>query len=229
MPQSPSVPLLLAQSDPNGARTDSSLVAPLQESFDPTRYLFDNPWPLAGLLVAVAVGLVWWFNRQGKAKEGVRWAALCGALAAAAVLTGRLVTTQREVLMAQTRQLISVTAKADLVVLEPLLAREIVLTLPGNSAAFSRGQILDLVRKYPGGQYPVESVSIDSVQAVLDGPSIANAQVHVRTSAPEATLYDFPVGSWWKIGWRRDGDRWVVSSLQCLQIDGVSPGTSVSP
>lgn len=229
MPQSPSVLLLLAQSDPNGGRTGAPQVPPLREPFDPTQYLFDNPWPLAGLLIVAAIGLVWWFNREAKASQGVRWAGLCIALATAVMLTANLVTTQREIVIRQTRQLITVTAKADLAALEPLLGREIALSLPGNSAQFSRGQILDLVRKYPGGQYPVESVSINSIQAVLDGGSIANTQVHVRTRAPEATMYDFPVGSWWKIGWRRDGDRWVVSSLQCLQIDGVSPGTTVSP
>lgn len=229
MPRSPSIPLLLAQSDPNGARTGSPLIAPLREPFDPTRYLFDNPWPLAGLLIVAAIGLVWWFNREGKARQGVRWAGLCLMLAAAVTLTGNLVTTQREILGGQTRLLISVASKADTVALESLLGREIVLTVPGNSANFSRGQILDLVRKYPGGQYPVESVSVDRVQTVLEGRSVATTQVQVRTRAPEATMYDFPVGSWWKIGWRRDGDRWVVSSLQCLQIDGVSPGTSVSP
>lgn len=229
MPPLPSPTILLAQTDPNGAQTGTLRVAPLRESFIPEHYLVENPWPLAGLLVVTAVGLIWWFNQQGKAKDGVRWATLCIVVAAAALLAANLVTTTRETVIAQTRQLIAVTAKADVASIEPLLGREIILSLPGNSAQFSRGQILDLVRKYPGGQYPVESVSVDSVQAVLDGGSVANVQAHVRTRVPEATMYDFPVGSWWKIGWRRDGDRWVVSSLQCLQIDGVGPGTSVSP
>lgn len=194
------------------------------------RLLFENPWPAIGALLAAALVAAWLLNKQSRAREGLLAAGGLAVLALAVYIASAVVTTQREVLAARTRELINLTAAADTTGLEPLMARDVTFRAFLTQQSYQRDAILDLVRRYPGQMYPVKSHRIDRVQATIDGPNAARTQTHVTTESPEATLYNLPTGSWWRLNWRKDPDgQWRLTGIELLQVDGVSPDTRYNP
>lgn len=195
-----------------------------------SHHVLEQPWPAAGALVIGGILAAWVLNQRARAKAGVvAGAALC-LLAGAVLLAGAIITTTRETLIQQTRELIATTARADTTALDRLLARDVTFRLFTTDRRYTREQLLDLVRRYPGELYPVESHREERAAASIDGPNAARTQVRVVTRSAAATLYDLPLGSWWRLDWRRDGDgAWRVTGIECLRIDGVPEGTSRTP
>lgn len=211
-------------------QTGPAMPPPLPSPPPLVHYTVENPWVLAGLLGLVSVVCLYLLltARAGKHARAVAVAAAASVFTAVAViLAAQIVTTQREALIQQTRQLIAATAAADTAELGPMLGSSLALRVLGTSVALSREQTLDLVRRYPGQQTRVDSHTITESQATLDGPNVARTQVHVRVRSNDATLYDVPVGTWWMIEWRRGEDGWKVTGLRCLHIDGMSPETNI--
>jgi hypothetical protein len=214
--------IVVAQAFSSG---DGSPIPNLPDPPALVHYTVENPWPVVGLCAVVAVLLVW-LMMTGRL-QGKRWsrpAALGALVVALAVGVGaRLVRTDREALIEQTGKLIDVATAADMTGLRGVLAPEVTLRFMEGEIRYSRDQILDLVEKYPG-KTPIDWHKIDRSQAVMDGRDLGRTQVHLRARSKEGTLYDVPVGSWWRIDWRRDGDQWKVAGIQCLQIDNVGRG-----
>ncbi len=215
---------LLAQST-LGAESQS--VPSLPDPPPLVHYTVENPWPLVIGLAILSVVLFWLFitGRAGN-RPWIIWTArvlvpVCVLLAVIAPY----VKTERELLSERTDELVKRAAAADTGELSQMLAPEVSLRLLGGENRYSRERIMDLVRQYPGGKAPVNWHKIDRHQATMDGKDLARTQVHVRVKSKEATMFDFPVGSWWRIDWRRSNGEWKVAGLECMQIDGVPPGT----
>lgn len=190
-------------------------IAPLLE-----RTLFESPWLAAAGLLIVGLVAAWLLAQQGRRRPALIAAILGPVLAALVVLTATLVTTTRERLISDTRELIAATAAADITRLESMLAPDVALRVFWVNRAHPRAELLDLVRQYPGGQTPVKSWTINQSAASIDGPNAARTQVHITTRSPSATLYDIPMGSWWRIEWRQSPDQtWSVRGIECLQGD----------
>lgn len=202
--------------------------APVARLPDPpalAHYLFESPWiPIAILVVAGVVGFVV-LNRQGKARQGV-FALLGGVVMAAMLaLTAFLMETPRELLIRQTRDLVARTAAADTAGIRPLLSDRVTmvcalpvpLSLPDTKQA-----LLDAVQLQLGTNFPVREHSIGGEQASIDGPNTARTQMRVWvTLEREQAMYGGPIGSWWKIDWRKEGDEWRVATITLLQLDGL--------
>lgn len=212
-------------------RSGASAVGRLPEPPALAHYLLENPIPVVVVLLLIGVGLAWMVV-TGRANEQ-RWpriALIAVVPAALAVyLTGWMVTTERETLARRTRDLVDLAAAADSGGLREVLAPEVSLRLLGGDSAYARDQILDLVARYMSPPNGIDWHKTDDVQAVMDGETTGRTQAHVRVRSPNNTLYDVPVGSWWRLTWRRSGDSWKVSAIECLQIDGVPSGSSISP
>jgi hypothetical protein len=193
--------------------------------------LFEEPARLVAVLALGALVCAWLVVSGRAAKT--RWvrlgAPLLVVLALAVWGTARLVKTEREVLIEQTREFIDLAAAADTPGLQQLLASDVTFRLLGGESVFTREQVLALVRKYPGDAYPINWHASDQHQAVVSAHGYATTQAHVRAKSKEGLGYDLPVGSWWKLEWRRDGADWEVSRIECLQIDGVPSGAGISP
>ncbi|MFN7021834.1 MAG: hypothetical protein ACK4WH_10975 [Phycisphaerales bacterium] len=191
-----------------------------------THYALENPWPaLGGCLILAA--LAFWLVLSGRA-EGRKWLRLLGLgalVAGVGVLSAaRMVKTDRETLVELTGVLVDAAARAEAAELTAMLGSDVALRVLGGEARYTRDQILDLVRKYPGTN-PIDWHTIDRSAAVMDGRDLGRTQVRVRVRSKATTMYDVPIGSWWRVSWRRSGGAWQVSGLECLQIDGVAPGT----
>lgn len=193
-------------------------------------YVLEQPWPLVATLVVGGCLAAWLLNQRARARLGLAVGAGLVLLGAAVAIVGSAVTTTRETLIARTVDLIAATARADTAALNSILARDVSLRFYTTSRRYSRDELLGLVRRYPGEQYPVESHRQESLSASVDGPNAARTQVRAITHSTSATIYNVPVGSWWRVEWRREADgEWRVSGLECLQIDGLPAGSNVSP
>ncbi len=232
----PSVAFTLAQVP---ASSNASAPAPLNAPPFLAHYFFENPIPAAAIGLALAAGCGWWvLTGRAKGNRWLGWVAIAVAMASLGIFfASRAITTERERLITMTREVIAHAVRADTVELQPMLASEVTFTLLGNESPFNRAQLLALVAKYPGQVTPIDWHKTSNLQAALQGGTFATTQVHVRVGSKETTMYDVPVGSWWRLTWRRSGSNtassemgaWVVTSLECLQIDGVPAGTNVQP
>jgi hypothetical protein len=209
--------------------------APLWE-----RLILENPWPTAGVLAILAIATMGIMSRT-KADGDRRFAglplrtiiALALAILGGIVLAvGTAITTDREALRAGTARLVDVTARSDTAALERMLSEDVRLRLPAglpgggrNGASVPRETILTMVEQYlgPQGRYPLREHRIAEIQATLDGPRVARAQVRIRV-VPEATA--LPYTSWWRIDWRKDGEGeaavWRVIGIEPLVLPGAN-------
>lgn len=225
MPRPLALPLLLAQFGDAGSVPELPRPPFLEHT------LFESPLPLVGLLFLAGVVAFFMLNSTGRAKQGLIAAGSASALALGTLLIASLVTTTRETLQARTTALVHAAATADTTALAPLLADDVRLVLWDQTAALGRPRTLDLVNQYTGTLYKLREHSITRTTASVDGRNAARtlARVRVRT---EATLYDIPIGSTWRIDWRLENDNsWRATAITCLQIDGVGsrPPDAPSP
>ncbi len=193
-------------------------------------YLFENPWPAVIVLTLGALVVATALNRQGRSRQA-RLAAvglLAGAIAVG--VTASLVTTTREVLIQHSKSLVNATAAADLASLRDMLASDAELRAAFLTQTWTRDRLLDGVEQYLGQRYPIQSHGEDSIRATIDGPNAARTQMHVVVRSTDATAYDVPIGSWWRIEWRKSDDgTWRVRGLECLHLSAVATGTKISP
>lgn len=194
------------------------------------RWLLESPWLLMGVLVVLGVLGFLALSRQGRSRPAAGALILGLVLAAMAFSISALVTTPRETLQGLTRDTIAAAATADTRRLGDLLEPQAraILPSPLPSVGGGRDALLDAVRQYPGGEYPIREHSVSAVQAVIDGPNTARTQVRVWARLnKEQAFYDAPIGSWWRLSWRRDPGSgpgqwgpWRITTIEMLQLDG---------
>lgn len=202
------------------AQDDAAAVSTLPPPPLLDRLLFEQPLPTAGGLLLAGVVAFLVINRTGEGRRALIAGGIAVLLAGGVLLVGVLVTTTRERLQARTVELIDAAATADIPRLEPLLSPDVRLGLWERDLAAGRGRVLDSVKDYVGTRYKVKEHSVAWTSATVDGPNVARSMVRVRVRT-EATMYDFPTGSTWRIDWRLEGGEWRASGIRCLQIDGV--------
>lgn len=193
-------------------------------------YTLENPWPLGiGLVVGslIAYALL---NARSRFKLAKVVAAMLVVLGVLVMIAGTAITTEREALRERTRELVTLTAKANTAELSPMLQETAsVLAFGVVPGPQGREAILEAVRVNLRERYPIAELRIGSVQAVLDGKNVARTQVRVWVKPSEdQRLYDVATGSWFRIDWQRDplAERgafgpWRVSRITVMQVDGL--------
>lgn len=205
-------------------------------------HLFESPWVSAGVLLVLGIGGWWILRRQNQPRLALA-AGLSGLLLALAnVLTAHLVVTTRETLRLETTRLIDAATRADLSTLAPMLEERAGLWVFAQVRANSRLDLLSLVKRYPGQEFPVKERTIGAVQASIDAANAARTQVRVWVLV-QGSYYNAPIGSWWRIDWRKsakpagggggvgagEAEGWKVSGMTLLQLDGVSSPGQIQP
>lgn len=191
-----------------------------------THYLLESPWfAVVGLALGGAIALVV-LNRQGRASLGAGIMLVGFALAVLLAVVAYLVETQRERLIRQTRELVTRTAAADTAALRPMLSERVnvvsalPLTLPVDKET-----LLDRVRQELGEAHPIAEHSTGGEQASIDGVNTARTQLRVWVQLHrDQAITGAPIGSWWRIDWRKEGDEWRVATITLMQLDGVGGG-----
>lgn len=195
-------------------------VPPLPKPPALEHYLYESPWLLILLIVGLLVVVSFTLNRQGRAR-GAMVAAVVGVVASAGVYgVSAAVQTPREVVSAQTRELVDLVARADVAGVDPMIHPEGRLLWLGGRMEYSKAQLLERIESDLKRTYPLRSWRILKLQATQDGPSVARTQVQVRVETESAGL-NF---SWWRMDWQRVGARgeWRLVGIEPLFISGMS-------
>jgi hypothetical protein len=194
---------------------------PLKEPGGVSKWVLEQPLPLAVILLLAGVVLWYVIRGKGKEKQATRVAALMLTLAALVYATGTFVVTEQEQLKARTRELVAAVAKADSTRVGPLLADNAVAQPWG----LSKSVTLSKMESHLGRSITIKEHTIRTLRAAVDRPGSARTQLRVHVVA-DGALYAGPIGSWWMLRWSKDpGGEWRVVEIEMQQLDGVDVGS----
>ncbi len=186
-------------------------------------WLYEAPLLPVGVLVIVGfVVLITTVRRQKKAPSLIV-AAVLFVLAAGVYLTAGRVTTDREILIDRTAELVASVAEGNADGVRAILAEPFRISPSDNAAGTARRvpqisdfeQIRTAISKWI---VPfVGSHQILETRAGMDGPSIGRTLVRVRVRMPDGGLLGH---SWWEIEWRASGDQWLATRIESIWIQG---------
>ncbi len=187
-----------------------------------TRYLFENPWPLAALLLLVGVILAWTGLREGL-KNRMKVSILPFLLAGVVILTGYLFTTSGEQAEDVTRTLVRKAVVGNTGEAIALFADNAALTLsspnnPGFDLDYIRTQLVNLAR-----QYRITSNRITKLHGYTE--SSDQATVHLACTTEVDNGYAPTPSQWVLIVQRQEDDTWKITRITCISINWQSPST----
>jgi hypothetical protein len=182
-----------------------------------THYVLENPWPLGGVLLAIALILGWLGAREGLGNR-VRIALLIGIIGAAVMVSGTLITTAGEHGEAVTRSLVHAAVGEDLVGGLALFSDDATLHVgssqsPGYGHAEIQARFAELAQRYD-----IETNRISE----LNGQTISADESQVRLGcSTTVTSFPYPNSSHWLVRVKRMPDgSWKITKLTCLDING---------
>ncbi len=200
-----------------------------------SQLLFESPWPLVLAFVIAALMLVFAAQRSEGAGRGMRWAALvCLVLAVGVWCLAKVVTTDREHLIAQTQRLVSVTAPLDLEALSDLLDSGAELVSSNGQLCMDRQRLLSVLKSLLDS-YGVASHDVRTLGARMKNAGAGESWVALRTKLKNPDLIkgldqmggDVP--SRWELTWRRSDsdDQWRITRLRCTKVMQIRPDCGV--
>ncbi len=187
------------------------------------RYLFENPWPLIGVIILAGAIAFGFLSRTGKSTRPAACVVIVLACCVGVWLVARNVTTQRERVRALTLQLVDVAARSDEAALAPLLADDFTLYLRvGNvshDTSMDRAATLQQIHRTLGTIYKLRDWRVTSNEVATSGTqATSNLSVTVTTE-----LYPMPHRSSWRVDWRRDpGGQWRAFAVELLDMPGIA-------
>ena len=197
--------------DSSGDLPDPPLVAHL---------LLENPWPLALTLLALAAVFLIRAHRA-QARGPVVGAVLCAGLAIGAWGLAAGVTTQREHLVAQTRELVDSTLPLDTTVFSSLFAPDATLRGPAGERWLSVEQ---MVAELAGSKHRLRSHRVREVQAWVQRPGRALTKLRISTVVGSTRADDRAVPTEWLITWEpEDSGSWRIERIQWVKLLGQRP------
>lgn len=185
-----------------------------------SRYVLENPWPLAIALLATAVWLAWSGMREGLTNR-LRLAGALTLIGGATLAVGTLVVTSGEHAEGVTHALVDAAVKGDVNSAANLFATDAVFSAGSpNNPGFGRGFIVDLLHKL-GSTFAVESNTITELQGFSETGDRATAHMACWTTLRVA--YG-PGASQWVVRVRRDSDgSWKITHLTCISVNNRPP------
>ena len=185
-----------------------------------TRYVLENPWPLAIVLLAIAALAAWSGFREGIAFRQKAAGAL--ALVACGILTiGHLVVTAGEHARAATVALVHATVNKDLIATSNVLAPNAVVSFgqPSNPG-FDRDYIMERLDAFRQ-KYTIDSNTISSLKTFGESPTAA--VVHLDCWSQVTTSFGpAPVRSQWILRVEKQSDpagEWKIARVTLVAIN----------
>lgn len=189
-----------------------------------TRYVLENPYPLAALLGAVAIGLLWVGLREGRGRP-LQGAGITGLLAIAIVITASVVTTSGEHGERVTREFVDRVVANDTAGALAMVSPAVAVTVgsprnPGRDYAFFKSRLEFLAQRYP-----ISNNRITSLRGYSESSDIAI--VHLSCSTQVDAGYG-PVPSRWIVRVERgDDSQWIITRMTAVSIASRTPSDSL--
>lgn len=185
-----------------------------------THYVLENPWPIGGVLLVIALVLGWIGLREGL-RTRVRVALALGCIGAAVIIAGTLVTTAGEHAKVVTRQLVEAAVSKDVIGGIALFSENATMNAgspqnPGFDREFIQAQFMRLAERYT-----IESNSI----TVLRFATISSDEAEVRLGCmTTVAAFPYPNTSQWILRVQRMPDgTWKITRLTCVAINDITP------
>ncbi len=134
-----------------------------------TRYVLENPWPLATLLLAVAAGLAW-TGLQAVDRRRLLAAGIVAVAGAAVLVAGKAIVTPGEHARALVMEVVDAAVAADIATVAAAFADDASLSLGSpNNPGFSKNAI---TRRLDGlaGRYRIKSHRVTKLDATTVTP-----------------------------------------------------------
>lgn len=187
-------------------------------------WLFEKPISSSLVVAIAAVIVVVLLHQRGRGRAALIAAGVGVLLTGGVFATGRLVETDRERIVSGARQFVGAVARADTRTVAGLLDDGVIVTVNGAVVTgVGKDRIVDIAGGMGHREIERHIVRIDSVQTRRGGSGRTNIGVFVSTRSAGAAT------STWSLEWRRaeDGDRWVITVIDWLTIQGQPPSGSL--
>lgn len=205
---------------------DEGALPPLTETPLLERWLYESPTLPVGLLVLLAVVVLFLTLKQPKRLPGLLVAGVLLAAGVGLFLTARAVTTQREMLSERSAKLVDAVARVDFPAVRALVRPDVRVGPSDNADGLARSipkisGILPLegvmaLRLREEGAF-VGSHQILETRAGMDAPNAGRTLVRVRVRGPSGELLGH---SWWELEWKLSGGDWLASRIEAIWIQG---------
>ncbi|HRP63735.1 MAG TPA: hypothetical protein PK400_10605 [Phycisphaerales bacterium] len=186
------------------------------------RYILENPYPLGGILIVLALGLAWMGLREGR-KKPLQIAAISGAAAMAVLLIGFIVVTPAEHGERITREFVEHAVAGNVAGASGLLHPDAALSFgsprnPGVSIDVIRSALERLRR-----DIDISSNRITTLRGYTEDADHATVHLACWTTA-EGRYGGGPTPSQWVLRVARDenGD-WFIMRITAVSIAGQRP------
>ncbi|MBL9148490.1 MAG: hypothetical protein JNM94_07330 [Phycisphaerae bacterium] len=187
------------------------------------RYVFENPWPLGGVLVVAAAVMAWRALTIGDRRLlGGAGIALAGS--ALVFVLSAMVTTPAERAVELVRSLVGYAEKAQTLRMLDLFSGKALMHYarpenPGMNMDEIRAAIATL-----DGRYRIVSNRITQLEGTTESDEAATVQLTCYTEL-ESGLGDTPTSWWFRIAKQYDG-AWKIERMAFLRVAGrdASPG-----
>lgn len=185
------------------------------------RWLLEQPWPVVGVLMLLALVLVA-TGQQRRDRRLLVLAAAAGLLAVGVYLLSVLVETATEIVIRQTRELVTATAPVDPQVLQRHLDPQVSLLGPVGDVWLESGTFLPVLQR-AARMYNIKSNTPAGIELMVNQQGIRVVQLRVR-SVMEAGALAETVPTVWQLTWvRMNDDHWRVTSVQWLGLWNQAP------
>lgn len=182
-----------------------------------TRFIFESPWPLAGVLLAVAAVVFWTGLRDGRTRR-FRVAGILAAIGGAILLAGYLVVTSGERAAAVTRSFVEAVAGSDLVGAVDAIAGDGALVIGApNNPGLSK-EFLTALLSRAAREYTITSNRITSLDGYSQGADEGVVHLACRTEVEGG--YGPAVTRWVVVARRQAEGDWQIHRLVWISVNG---------
>ncbi len=182
-------------------------------------YFLESPWQLVALLSICGLVLLYQAN-QARNKRFMHTGIGCIAVGLIILIIASSVTTQRELIIRRTNQIISQTTPLDIDAIKPLLTSDCTFYLgPKPPAPFlTIGQIETFIKSMKISA--IQAQSISRLDVSIDTPTTARTQIWIKTYVNSTSAGDLPpVATRWEFEWILVDNAWKLHSARLLERD----------
>jgi len=186
-------------------------------------WLFEKPISTAAVILIATLIVFFILNQRARARAAWTAAAVGVLIAAAAFMTARLVTTDREHMVAGARAFVAAVASTNTREVSNLLDDRLVVTLNGSVVPFVDKEYV-INRAASLGSYGIKRAStrIDAVATTRTGAGRTDIGVLATTESAGNTT------TTWSLEWRKGAEgQWRITTLDWRTILGQPPTQSM--
>jgi len=181
--------------------------------------LFERPWPVILILVLFTVAFLF-SRRTNLSRNTLICSGMMITVALAIFLTSRVVTTDREQIIAASQKLVKDIENGDVKALRKTIDSHAIFSGPRGDKWFTGEEVFQMFSQITQN-LQMENNLTGEIQSQFIPASNGKSLINVQSKTDQ---YKFNAHTRWLITWRRDRDgAWHALELQWLRVNGRNP------